>query len=59
MKNALIGRNGYGAGSIDDPVDVGRRNLVITNRHDAVRVETAHMTAGNPGIHRIDLTARH
>ncbi len=59
MKNALIGRDGYGARGIDDAIDVARADLFLTNRNDAMRVQAANVTASDTREDGVDLTTGH
>ena len=51
--------NGDGARRVDHAVDVARRHFAIADRDDAVRVQAAHVTAGDAGQHRMDLAPGH
>ena len=55
----LVRRNGNRARRVDDAVDIARADFVIADRDDAVRVQAAHVAAGDPSVDRVDVTARH
>ena len=59
VQDLLVRGNRHGPRGIDHAVDVAGRYLLVADRHDAVRVEAPHMTACDPGEHRVDLAARH
>ena len=59
MQDALVGGNCDRLGRLDHVLDVRVRDLAIANRNHAVRVETAHVAAGDAGVNRIDFTIGH
>ena len=59
VQHFLIGGNGHRLRRVQHPLEVGRLHLTITNRHNAVRVQAADVTAGYAHVHRVDLAARH
>src|SRR5258706_4391312 len=52
-------RNGLRARHIVRPIDVGFRDLVTIHSDDSLADHRAHVLAGDAGIDRIDLGARH
>ncbi len=59
VDDLLVGRDRDRARGVDHAVDVAGRHFLVADRDDAVRVETAHVAARDPGEHRVDLAARH
>ena len=59
VQDLLVGRNRHGARRIDHAIDVIGRHFLVADRDDAVRVETAHMTAGNARVHRMNFATGH
>src|SRR5690554_756675 len=59
MDDFLVRRNGHGPGRIDHPVQIIIGHFTITYRHNAVRVQTVDMTAGNTYRDTVHLAARH
>ena len=59
MHDLLIGRNRYGFGGVQDPVEIPLAYLFGFDRDDAVTIECLDVTSGNPGKNRVDFTARH
>ena len=55
----LVGGNRHGLGRVDHVLHVHIADLAIADRHHAVRVQAAHMAAGDAGVHRVDLAAGH
>src|SRR3954464_14010019 len=46
-------------GGVDHPRHVGRTDLLVLHRHDALRVESADMSAGDARVDGADLASRH
>ena len=59
VNHALIGRNRDGARRVDDALDVAGADFLVADRDDAVRVQAAHVAAGDAGQHAVDLAAGH
>ena len=59
VQDLLISRDCDRSGCVDDPVDVAGAHLFVTNSHDAVRVQAAHVAARNSRVDRVDIAARH
>ena len=59
VQDALIGRNRDRLGRVDHVLDVAMRDLAVADRDHAVRVEAAHVTAGDAGVDGVDLAVGH
>jgi hypothetical protein len=59
MQDFLVRRYRYRSCRIDHAIHVARTDFRVTNRDDAVRVETAHMAAGDARVDRMDVASRH
>ncbi len=59
MQYLLVRGYCYRLRRIDDPIDVPGRHLLVADRHDAVRVEAAHVAAGNSRVNGVDVTSGH
>ena len=59
VQDLLIGRDGDRLGGIDHALDIALHHLLVLDGDDAVRIEAAHVAAGDAGIHRMNFTARH
>jgi hypothetical protein len=59
VQDLLVGRDGNGARGVDDALDVAGRDLALANRDDAVRVQAAHVAAGDARVDVADLAAGH
>ena len=59
VQDLLVGRNRDRARRVDDALDVFRRHFFVADRDDAVRVQAAHVAAGDARVHRVDLAAGH
>src|SRR5690606_31640730 len=59
MQDFLIGRNRHSLRGIDDTLEIERIHLAITHCHDAVRIQTANMTACDARIYRVNLATGH
>ena len=59
VQDFLIGGDGHRLGGVDHALDVALHHLLVLDRDDAVRIEAAHVAAGDAGIHRVDLAAGH
>ncbi len=51
--------NRHRLGRIDHAIDVAAGHFLVADGDDAVRVEAAHVAAGDAGVHRVNLAARH
>ena len=59
VQDLLVGRNRDGARRVDHALDVFGRHFLVADRDDAVRVQAAHVAAGDAGVHRVNLAAGH
>ena len=59
VQDLLIRRNGDRLGRIDDAFDIALHHFLVLDGDDAVRIEAAHVAAGDAGVHRVNFTARH
>ena len=55
----LVGRDGDGLRRFQHAVQVAPGHFAVANRHDAGRVAALHVVAGDRGVDRADLAARH
>ena len=46
-------------GRIDNAIHVPGRYFLVADRHDAVRIQTAHVAAGYSRVDRVNITPRH
>src|SRR5882724_10858214 len=59
VQDLLIGGDGDRLGRIDHALDIALHHLFVLDGDDAVRIEAAHVTAGDAGVHRVNFAARH
>ena len=59
MQGFLVRRNRHRLSGVDHPVNICLGHFPVANGDDAVGVEAAHMGAGDAGVHRVDMAARH
>ena len=59
VQDLLVRGDGHRLGRIDHVLDVAVGDFLVAHADDAVRVEAAHMAAGDAGEHRVDLAAGH
>jgi len=59
VQDFLIRRDGHGLGGVDDALHIALHHLFVLDGHDAVRIEAAHVAAGDAGVHRVDFAACH
>src|SRR5690606_27094606 len=59
VQDLLVGRNRDRPRGIDHALDVFRSHFLVANRDDAVRVEAAHVAAGNARVGGMNLATRH
>src|SRR5271157_2015909 len=59
VNHLAVHRDRDGFGGVDHTLDVAFADLSVLDRHNAVRVEAANVSAGDPGIDRRDLAVRH
>ena len=59
VQDLLIGGNRHRLGRVDHALDIALHHFLVLDRDDAVRVQAAHVAAGDAGVHRMDLAARH
>src|SRR5260221_634645 len=59
VQDLLIGGNGDRLGGIDHAFDVALHHLLVLDGDDAVRIEAAHVAAGNSGVDRVDFASGH
>ncbi len=59
VQDLLVGRDRDRLGRIDHALDIALHHLLVLDGDDAVRIEAAHVAAGDAGIHRVNLAARH
>ena len=59
VQDLLVRGNRDGLGRVDHVLDVAVAHFLVADRDHAVRVQAAHVAAGDAGIHRMDLAARH
>ncbi len=59
VQDALVGRNRHCLGGIDDVLDIAMGHFAVADRDHSVRIEAAHVAAGDAGVDRVDLAVRH
>ena len=59
VQDLLVGRDRHRLRRVDHAVDVAGCDFLVADRDDAVRVQAAHVAAGDAGVHRVDLAAGH
>src|SRR6202041_1227112 len=59
VQDLLIGGGGNRLGRVNDAVDIALHHLLVLDGDDAVRIEAAHVAAGDAGVHRVNFAARH
>ena len=59
MQNLLVRRNRHRLGRVDHPLQIQAIHFPVLDRHDAVGIEAADVTAGNTHVDRVNLAARH
>ena len=50
MQYFLIGRDGHSPCGVDHAIDIAGADFLVANRNDAVRIQAAHVAAGNAGV---------
>ena len=59
VQDLLIGGDGDRLGRIDHALDIALHHLLVLDGDDAVRIEAAHVAAGDAGVDRVNFAARH
>ena len=59
VQDLLVRRDRDGTRGVDHALDVARHHFLVADRDDAVRVEAAHVAAGDACEDRMDLAAGH
>ena len=59
VQDFLVSRNRDGSRRIDNSVNVATTDFPVAYRHNAVRVQAAHVTPGNAGMNGVNIASRH
>ena len=59
MQDLLVCRYRDSARCIDDAVDVAGADFLVAYCDDAMRIQAAHVAAGNAGVDRVNVAAGH
>ncbi len=59
VQDLLVRGNRHGARRVDHALDVALRDFLVADRDDAVRIQAAHVAAGDAGEHGMNLATGH
>ena len=59
VQDTLPFGNCPGTGRVDHPINIGRHDFALLDRHHAIRVHRADMATRHSDIHRMNIAARH